>query len=131
MLAVALIGVRLPAAYAQREKQPFCLQRATGSLNCTYDSLEQCHHILGGGSASGTCIANPARSETTGAGGTRSPGSAARQQGQAVVTGALTRADAAYSRQAASFTYSKSPGLLSIPTRGGAIQLANLPGSST
>src|SRR5947208_15772962 len=32
---------------------------------------------------------------------------------------------------AASFTYSKSPGLLSMPTRGGAIQLANLPGSTT
>src|SRR5262249_4321879 len=27
------------------------------------------------------------------------------------------------------FTYSKSPGLLSMPTRGGEIQLANLPGS--
>src|SRR5438445_11777925 len=35
------------------------------------------------------------------------------------------------SHQAASFTYSKSPGLLSMPTRGGAIQLANLPGSTT
>jgi hypothetical protein len=34
-------------------------------------------------------------------------------------------------RYAASFTYSKSPGLLSMPTRGGAIQLANLPGSVT
>src|SRR5690349_8979475 len=32
---------------------------------------------------------------------------------------------------AAIFTYSKSPGLLSMPTRGGAIQLANLPGSVT
>ena len=32
---------------------------------------------------------------------------------------------------AASFTYSKSPGLLSMPTRGAAIQLANLPGSVT
>jgi hypothetical protein len=32
--------------------------------------------------------------------------------------------------QAAIFTYSKSPGLLSMPTRGGAIQLANLPGSA-
>ena len=30
---------------------------------------------------------------------------------------------------AASFTYSKSPGLLSMPTRGGAIQDANLSGS--
>jgi hypothetical protein len=30
---------------------------------------------------------------------------------------------------AASFTYSKSPGLLSMPTRGGAIHGANFPGS--
>jgi hypothetical protein len=60
-------------AYAQREKQAFCLQSATGSLNCTYDSLEQCQQVLGGRSTSGTRIANPARSETTGAGGTRSP----------------------------------------------------------
>jgi hypothetical protein len=71
LLGVALLGVPLRAPYAQQEKQPFCLQSATGSLNCTYDSLEQCHQILGGRSASGTCIANPARSETTG--GTRSP----------------------------------------------------------
>ena len=34
-------------------------------------------------------------------------------------------------RYAAIFTYSKSPGLLSMPTRGGAIQLANLLGSTT
>ena len=33
--------------------------------------------------------------------------------------------------QAAIFTYSKSPGLLSMPTLGGAIQPANLPGSLT
>jgi hypothetical protein len=32
---------------------------------------------------------------------------------------------------AAIFTYSKSPGLLSMPMRGGAIQLANRPGSVT
>ena len=73
LLGVALVGAPLQVAYAQREKQAFCLQSATGSLNCTYDSLEQCQQILGGRSASGTCLANPARSETTGAGGTRSP----------------------------------------------------------
>jgi hypothetical protein len=73
LLGVALVGAPLQVAYAQREKQAFCLQSATGSLNCTYDSLEQCQQILGGRSAIGTCIANPARSETTGAGGTRSP----------------------------------------------------------
>jgi hypothetical protein len=73
LLGVALVGAPLQVAYAQREKQAFCLQSATGSLNCTYDSLEQCQQVLGGRSTSGTCIANPARSETTGAGGTRSP----------------------------------------------------------
>ena len=73
LLGLALLGVPLQTAYAQHEKQPFCLQSATGSLNCTYDSLEQCQQILGGRSASGTCVANPARLETTGAGGTRSP----------------------------------------------------------
>jgi hypothetical protein len=73
LLGVALVGAPLQVAYAQREKQAFCLQSATGSLNCTYDSLEQCQQVLGGRSTSGTCIANPARSETTGAGGTQSP----------------------------------------------------------
>ena len=34
-------------------------------------------------------------------------------------------------RYAAIFTYSKSPGLLSMPMRGGAIQFANWPGSMT
>jgi hypothetical protein len=79
LLGVALVGVSLQTAYAQHEKQPFCLQSATGSINCTYDSLEQCQQILGGRSASGTCVANPTRSETTptrsettGAGGARS-----------------------------------------------------------
>jgi len=73
LLGVALVGAPLQVAYAQREKQAFCLQSATGSLNCTYDSLEQCQQVLGGHSASGTCIANPTRSETTGASGTQSP----------------------------------------------------------
>jgi hypothetical protein len=73
LVAAALIAGPQQAAYAQREKQPFCLQSPTGSMNCTYDSLEQCQQILGGRSASGTCVANPARSETTGFGGSRSP----------------------------------------------------------
>ena len=73
VVAAALIGAPQQSAYTQQEKQPFCLQGATGSLNCTYDSLEQCQQVLGGRSATGTCVANPARSETTGAGGTRSP----------------------------------------------------------
>jgi len=73
LIAAALIAAAHQAAYAQHEKQPFCLQSPTGSINCTYDSLEQCQQVLGGRSTSGTCIANPARSETKGAGGTRSP----------------------------------------------------------
>jgi hypothetical protein len=48
LLGVALVGAPLQVAYAQREKQAFCLQSATGSLNCTYDSLEQCQQVLGG-----------------------------------------------------------------------------------
>jgi hypothetical protein len=72
LLVLALVSAPLQAAYAQHEKQPFCLQSARGPLNCTYDSLEQCQQVLGGRSASGTCVANPTRSETTGAGGTTS-----------------------------------------------------------
>jgi|SRR5947207_3374868 hypothetical protein len=73
VVAAALIAAAHQPADAQHEKQPFCLQSPRGSLNCTYDSLEQCQQILGGHAASGTCVANPARSETTGIGGTRSP----------------------------------------------------------
>ena len=72
-MAGALIAVPQQVTHAQHEKQPFCLQSPTGSINCTYDSLEQCQQILGGRSVSGACIANPAWFETTGAGGTRSP----------------------------------------------------------
>jgi hypothetical protein len=73
VVLAALIAAAHQPAYAQREKQPYCLQSATGALNCTYDSLEQCQQVLGGHSVSGTCMANPARLETTGSGGTRSP----------------------------------------------------------
>ena len=73
ILAAAALIAAAHQTSAQSEKQPFCLQSPTGSMNCTYDSLEQCRQILGGRSVSGTCIANPAWSETTGAGGTRSP----------------------------------------------------------
>jgi hypothetical protein len=69
----ALIAAAHQPAHPQREKQPYCMHSATGSLDCTYDSLEQCQQILGGRSVSGTCMANPARLETTGSGGTRSP----------------------------------------------------------
>lgn len=71
--ATALIAAPHQPACAQHEKQPYCLESATGTMNCTYDSLEQCQQILGGRSVSGRCVANPARSQTTGAGGTRSP----------------------------------------------------------
>jgi len=73
VMLAALIAAAHQAAYAQHEKQPFCLQSPTGAINCTYDSLEQCEQILGGRSVSGTCVAKPARSEATGVGGTRSP----------------------------------------------------------
>jgi len=73
-MAGALIAIPQQVTHAQREKQPFCLQSPTGSINCTYDSLEQCQQILGGRSVSGTCVVNPARSETTGAGGSETTG---------------------------------------------------------
>jgi Protein of unknown function (DUF3551) len=73
-MAGALIAVPQQVTHAQREKQPFCLQSPTGSMNCTYDSLEQCQQILGGRSVSGTCVANPAWSETTGTGGSEMTG---------------------------------------------------------
>jgi Protein of unknown function (DUF3551) len=72
-MAGALIAVPQQVTHAQHEKQPFCLQSPTGSMNCTSDSLEQCQQILGGRSVSGTCVANPAWSETTGTGGASSP----------------------------------------------------------
>jgi hypothetical protein len=73
ILAAAALIAAAHQTSAQSEKQPFCLQSPTGLMNCTYDSLEQCQQILGGRSVSGACIANPAWSETTGAGGTRAP----------------------------------------------------------
>jgi len=73
VVTAALLVAPHQGAFAQAEKQPFCLQSPTGSMNCTYDSLEQCQQILGGRSVSGACVANPAWIETTGAGGTRSP----------------------------------------------------------
>jgi hypothetical protein len=73
-MAAALIAVPQQGTHAQHEKQPFCLQSPTGSMNCTSDSLEQCQQILGGRAVSGTCVANPASSETTGAGGSEMTG---------------------------------------------------------
>src|SRR5262245_10481751 len=67
LLSIAMAGAQ-QVTHAQREKQPFCLQSPTGFMNCTYDSLEQCQQIVGGRSVSGTCVANPAWSETTGTG---------------------------------------------------------------
>src|SRR5262245_52060279 len=68
VVTAALLVAPHQGAFAQAEKQPFCLQSPTGFMNCTYDSLEQCQQILGGRSVSGTCVANPAWSETTGTG---------------------------------------------------------------
>jgi hypothetical protein len=73
VIAAAMLVASHQGAVAQSEKRPFCLQSPTGSMNCTYDSLEQCQQILGGRSVSGACTANPAWTETTGAGGARSP----------------------------------------------------------
>jgi hypothetical protein len=60
-------------------------------------SLEQCQQILGGRSVSGTCVANPAWSETTGAGWigddrrrrSKLAGSPARQPRSSAVTRAV------------------------------------------
>src|SRR5262245_62043834 len=74
VVTAALLVAPHQGAFAQAEKQPFCLQSPTGSMNCTYDSLEQCQQILGGRSVSGACVANPAWIETTGAGGSETTG---------------------------------------------------------
>jgi hypothetical protein len=66
LLAAALIAG--PAASAQAQEKPFCLQSPTGATNCIYDSFEQCQQIRGGRSVGGGCIQNPARSGTTGRG---------------------------------------------------------------
>ncbi len=41
------------AAVAQNEGKAFCLQSPTGSVNCIYDSLEQCHEVQGGRTVGG------------------------------------------------------------------------------
>ena len=53
----------------QAQENAFCLESPPGSKNCIYDSLDQCQQVLGGGSAGGSCVANPARSGTTGQSG--------------------------------------------------------------
>jgi hypothetical protein len=68
LLAAALMAAP-QTAFAQAQEKAFCLESPTGARNCTYDSFEQCQQIQGGRSVGGGCIANPARSGTTGAGG--------------------------------------------------------------
>jgi hypothetical protein len=72
LLAAALIAAP-QAAMAQSGGKPYCLQSPTGALNCTYDSFDECQQIQGGRSVGGGCIANPARSDTTGRGGMDTP----------------------------------------------------------
>lgn len=68
LLAAALVAGP-QAAVAQTAGKAFCLQSASGSMNCAYDTLAQCEQRRGGQQAAGGCIPNPARSGTTGAGG--------------------------------------------------------------
>ena len=64
-LLVATLVVGPQAAVAQNE-YAFCHQGQTGSLNCVYNSLEQCRQSQDGRSVGGRCVPNPA---TTGQGG--------------------------------------------------------------
>jgi hypothetical protein len=68
-LAAALVAGP-QAAVAQAGGKAFCMQSASGSMNCAYDTLAQCEQRRGGQAAAGSCVPNPAaRSGTTGAGG--------------------------------------------------------------
>jgi hypothetical protein len=71
LLAAALI-VGPQAAVAQTEGKAFCLQGPAGSINCIYESFEQCQQVQGGRSVGGGCVPNP-RLGTTGAGGRGNP----------------------------------------------------------
>lgn len=72
LLAAALMAAP-HAAFAQAQEKAYCLESPTGARNCIYDSFEQCQQVQGGRSVGGGCVANPARSGTTGAGGGRQP----------------------------------------------------------
>jgi len=67
LLIAGLIGG--PQAAIAQNEYAFCLRGPTGSLNCIYNSMEQCRQA--GGSASGSCVPNPA---TTGQGGVNPSG---------------------------------------------------------
>jgi Protein of unknown function (DUF3551) len=54
LLAAALIGG--PQAAVAQNEYAFCARSATGSLNCVYNTMEQCRQAQVGGS----CVANPA-----------------------------------------------------------------------
>lgn len=71
-LLVAALVAGPQAAVAQAGGKAFCMQSASGSMNCAYDTLAQCEQRRGGQAAAGSCVPNPAaRSGTTGAGGGR------------------------------------------------------------
>jgi hypothetical protein len=64
LLAAALIGG--PQVAVAQNEYAFCHEGPTGSLNCIYNSLEQCRQAQDGRSVGGKCVSNPA---TTGQGG--------------------------------------------------------------
>jgi Protein of unknown function (DUF3551) len=72
LLAAALMAAP-HAAFAQAQEKAYCLESPTGARNCIYESFEQCQQVQGGRSVGGGCVANPARSGTTGAGGGGQP----------------------------------------------------------
>jgi Protein of unknown function (DUF3551) len=67
LLAAAFIAAPQPAA-AQVQEKAFCLETATGSRNCLYDTFEQCQQVLGSRAMGGGCVPNP-EAGTTGRGG--------------------------------------------------------------
>jgi len=64
LFTAALVG---PQAVTAQNEYPVCLQAPTGSLTCSYVSMEQCRQSLFAGAR---CVANPA---TTGQGATPTP----------------------------------------------------------
>ena len=63
-LLVGTLVAGSQAVVAQNE-YAFCHQGPTGSLNCVYNSLEQCRQSQDGRPVGGRCVPNPA---TTGQG---------------------------------------------------------------
>jgi hypothetical protein len=59
LLAAALVGG--PQTAIAQNEPAFCFQGSRGSMNCMYDSMEQCRQASG--SATGRCVPNPVRAE--------------------------------------------------------------------